>query len=141
MGWIKPLLTLQFWFKLTPPPLMPIFYWAFLIFFLLMLFASILCGRIYKKEKEQYLLRFGAKYLKNWFLTAGLVGFLLILFGYERAVLLSARFWYPLWVIGFGVWLFFIIKKIRELPKREAEFKHQAQFNKYLPKSKKQKSK
>tara|TARA_B100000315_G_scaffold193145_1_gene183642 strand:+ start:44 stop:460 length:417 start_codon:yes stop_codon:yes gene_type:complete len=137
MGYITPLLKLSFWFKINPGPLMPMFYWVFLIFFGLLFVASIVCGRIYKKEKDQFVLRFSAKYLKNWLLTASIVGFLLLLFNYERVALLSARFWYGLWTIGFGVWLGFIIKKIRQLPDKKKGLIERAKLNKYLPKKKK----
>lgn len=139
MGYIKPLFSLSFWFKLNPGQLMPMFFWFFVILFGLMVIGGTLCVRIEKKEKENFILKMSAKYLKNWFFTAGIVGFLFILFNYERAILLSSRFWYLLWFIGFGIWLGFIIKKIKLLPKREAEFKKQKEFNKYLPKSKKRK--
>ncbi|MFC1612257.1 hypothetical protein ACFL29_00180 [Patescibacteria group bacterium] len=141
MNYIKPLLTLQFWFDLTPPPLLPVFYWFFLIVFLVFIVTAMVCGRIYNKEKDKFILRFSAKYLKSWFLSSGLVGLVLLAFNYERATLLAARFWFLLWLIGFGVWLYFIIRKIRRLPQREVELKKQAQFDKYLPKSKNHKSK
>lgn len=115
---------------------MPVFYYGFLIFFGFLVLSSAVCGIIYNKEKEKYILRFGAKYLKNWFLAAGLTGFLFLFFGYERAVFLSSRFWYIVWLLGFGLWLFFIVKKIKKLPEKEAGLRKQAQFEKYLPKKK-----
>ncbi len=133
---IKPLLTLNFWFKLTGDPLLPVSYYGFVIFFGLLVLASVGCAVIYKKEKSNYLLRFGAKYLKNWFLAAGLTGFLFLFFGYERAVFLSSRFWYLVWLLSFGLWLFFILKKIKKLPEKETTLRKQAQFEKYLPKKK-----
>ncbi|MBU4421347.1 hypothetical protein L6259_01865 [Candidatus Parcubacteria bacterium] len=141
MGYITPLLKFGFWFNIAPPPLLPFFYWAFFIFFVVLLFGGIVCGRIYKKEKENFVLRFSAKYLKNWFIVAGITGLLLLLFGYERAVFLSARFWFLVWAIGFGIWLGFIIKKIKILPTRKEELKRHAEYNKYLPKAKKQENK
>ena len=135
-GYIKPLLSLSFWFKLAPDPLLPAFYYGFVIFFGLLIFASVACGGIYKQQKENYLLRFGAKYLKNWFLAAGAFGYLLIFFGYERAVFLSSRFWYIVWFLSFGLWLFFIIRKIKKLPSKQKEMRRQEQFERYLPKKK-----
>lgn len=133
---IRPLLTLNFWFKLTADPLLPVFYYGFFIFFGLLIIASIVCGIIFNKEKERYVLRFGAKYLKNWFLAAGITGFLFLFFGYERAVFLSSRFWYIVWLLSFGLWLFFIVKKIKKLPEKQTQLRKQEQFEKYLPKKK-----
>jgi len=130
---IRPLLTLNFWFKLTGDPLLPVFYYGLVIFFSFLVFASVLCGIIFNKEKDKYVLRFGAKYLKNWFLAAGLTGFLFLFFGYERAVFLSSRFWYLVWFLIFGLWLFFIVKRIKKLPEKEKNLRKQAQFEKYLP--------
>lgn len=136
MGYIRPLLTLNFWFKLAPDPLLPPFQWGFIIFFVFLIFASVVCKVIFKKEKSRYVLRLGAKYLKNWFLVGGIMGCVFLFFGYERAVFLSSRFWYVVWALTFGTWLGFIIRKIRKLPKKEQELKKQAKFEKYLPKKK-----
>lgn len=136
MNYIQPLLTLSFWFKLAPDPLLPVFQWFFLIFFGFLILAGIVVSQIYKKKKENFILRFSAKYLKNWFLASGLTGFLLFFFSYERAVFLSARFWYVIWFLSFGAWLFFVIKKIKKLPQRAADLKKKAEFDKYLPKKK-----
>lgn len=133
---IRPLLTLNFWFKLTADPLLPVFYYGFFIFFLLLVFCGLVCGAIYKTEKKKYVLRFSAKYLKNWFLFAGIMGFILLFFGYERAVFLSSRFWYLVWFLSFGLWLFFILRKIKKLPEKETNLRQQEQFEKYLPKKK-----
>jgi len=137
MGYIKPLLTFSFWFSITPPPLLPIFYWVFFILFSVLFLIGIVCRWIYKKEKNNFVLRFSAKYLKKWFILSGALGFLLLMFSYERAVFLSARFWFLIWGVGFGVWLGFIIKKIKTLPDRKDELKRHAEYNKYLPKTKK----
>jgi hypothetical protein len=136
MNYIKPLLTLSFWFKMAPDPLLPFFQMAFLIFFGLLVVSGIIAGQIYKKKKENFVLRFAAKYLKNWLLTAGITGFFLLFFSYERAVFLSARFWFIIWFLGLGTWLFFIIKRIKTLPQKENALRKKAQFDKYLPKRK-----
>lgn len=137
MGYIKPLFTLSFWFDMAPPPLLSIFYWAFFVFFSVLFLAGIICGRIYKKEKDNFVLRFSAKYLKNLFTTSGIVGFLLLLFSYERAIFLSSRFWFFVWAVSFGIWLVFIIKKIKLLPAKKEELRRHSEYNKYLPKTKK----
>ncbi|MFA5133240.1 MAG: hypothetical protein WC459_00305 [Patescibacteria group bacterium] len=133
---IRPLFTLGFWFKMVPDQLLPPFQWAFLVFFGLLILAGILADQVHKRRKDNFVLRFGAKYIKNWFLTAGIIGCLLLFFGYERAVFLSSRFWYLVWFISFGLWLYFVIKKIKSLPQKEEDLKKKAQFEKYLPKKK-----
>jgi len=136
LNYIKPLATLNFWFKLAPDPLLPVFYYGFVVFFSLLVFASVVCGLIYSKERERYVLRYGAKYLKNWLLAAGITGYLFLFFNYERAVFLSARFWYVVWALAFGTWLIFVIKKIKRLPAKQTQLHKQARFEKYLPKKK-----
>ena len=136
LNYIKPLLTLSFWFKMTPDPLLPFFQMAFLIFFGALIAAGIIAGQIYKKKKDSFVLRFTAKYLKSWLFTAGSTGALLLFFSYERAIFLSARFWYIIWLLSLGIWLFFIIKKIKVLPQKEGALRKKAQFEKYLPKKK-----
>lgn len=136
LNYIKPLLAFSFWFKLAPDPLLPFFQMAFLIFFGLLVAAGIVAGQIYKKKKDNFVLRFAAKYLKNWLLAAGITGFLLLFFNYERAVFLSARFWYIAWFLSFGIWMFFIVKKIKTLPQKEDALRKKAQFDKYLPRTK-----
>ncbi len=133
---LRPLLTLSFWFKLTGDPLLPVLYYGFIVFFGLLVLASLVCAVIYNKEKGNYVLRFGAKYLKNWFLSSGLTGFLFLFFNYERAIFLSSRFWYLVWFLAYGLWLFFILKKIKKLPEKETSLRKQAQFDKYLPRTK-----
>jgi len=133
---IRPLFTLSFWFKMVPDPLLPQFQWVFLVFFGLLIIASVVAGQVYKRKKDEFVLRFSAKYLKNWFLAAGITGFLLMFFSYERAMFLSSRFWYVIWFLSFGLWLYFIIKKIKALPEKEDGLKKKAQFDKYLPRTK-----
>ncbi len=134
MNYIKPLLTLSFWFKTVGEPFLPVFYYVFLVFFTALLVAGIFGGMLYKKQKDYYVLRFAVKYLKNWFIWSGIAGYLWLFFTYERAAVLSSRFWILVWLLSFGAWLFFIVKKIKNLPKKEEESKRKAQFDKYLPK-------
>ena len=136
-NYIKPLLTLSFWFKTVGEPFLPVFYYALLAFFTLLFLAGILSGIVFKAKKEFFILRFAVKYLKGWFLWAGATGYLWIFFTYERAVFLSSRFWILVWLLSFGLWLVFIIKKIRQLPGKEKESQQKAQFDKYIPKKKK----
>src|SRR3989344_1520301 len=103
---IKPLLTLSFWFRMNPDPFLPTFYYLFLGLFGLMIIGSIAAGQIWTRKRENYVLRHSAKYLKNWLLTGGIVGFFWTFFTYERATLLGARFWLILWAIGLGFWLY-----------------------------------
>jgi hypothetical protein len=134
MNYIQPLFTTGFWFTTVSPPMLPAFYYGFFVFFVLFVVAGILSSKIVKKEKEKFVLRQAAKNMKGWFYAAGITGLTWLFFSYERAVLLSARFWILVWFIGFGVWLVFIIKRIKKLPAKETELKKQADFEKYLPK-------
>jgi hypothetical protein len=50
---------------------------------------------------------------------------------------LSARFWSIAWIIGFGVWFYFILKyQLRVVPMARKQAEERKMFNKYLPKKK-----
>lgn len=70
-------------------------------------------------------------------LTMSLSGLFLVWFRYERAYFLSARFWLLVWLIGFIVWLFYILKyQFKVMPQARAQLQKTQEFNKYLPKRK-----
>jgi len=137
LNYIKPLFTASFWFNLTPPPLLPLFYWCFFIVFAGLIIVGFVSSQVYQKKRDNYILRFSAKYLKPWFITSGILGLILLFFDYERATFFSARFWFLIWFISFGIWLLFIIKKIKQLPERQDLLHKKAEFEKYLPNRKK----
>jgi len=75
--------------------------------------------------------------IQVWGWSFGLVGLLLAYFREVRALFLGSRIYMLLWlVIGF-VWLIFIIKYWkRDIPKKQETIKSEAEYNKWLPKSK-----
>jgi len=131
---IRPMLSLGFWFKTAGEPFLPIFQYALFGLFTILFVLGLVSGIIFQKKKEVFILRFAVKYLKNWFLWAGIAGYSWMFFTYERAIFLSSRFWILAWLIGFGIWLWVIIRKIMRLPKKQEELRGRAQFEKYLPK-------
>lgn len=76
--------------------------------------------------------------LATLFLTMSSLGGLLYFFSYERVRFFGARFWYPVWVIAFVIWLVLVIIYVkRKIPAFEHADKKQAEINKYLPSRKK----
>ena|SRR3972149_80482 len=106
----------NFWVRLDPPPLTLATVKVGLVFFgsfIVLAFLSGLMAKVKNKQKQHYLARMWAR-LKSFFTTMGVLGLLLVWFSYEGAVLLSARFWFIIWLLVFGSWLTYIIVDTRK---------------------------
>lgn len=73
------------------------------------------------------------KQLSSLFITNGIFLFFLLLFNYEFAYFLAARFWYLLVGVEMAVWLFFIYKNFSIIPKRREELEKEREYKKYIP--------
>lgn len=125
------LLTWNFWFSQRPGIMIASsrnILIGLLIFFLLMSVAAFI------------LKRRGGFYTRLWersfnFFSANLViGAALYFFNQELVPFLSSRFWYLFWLIGIAIWLWFIVRYVRTLPKRKKEIEKENDFQKYIPK-------
>ena len=107
-----------------------------IIFGVFLLFCLLgVVGRIMLEQRtfDRYVIRI----MNRWstcLLTMGFLGLMIFFLSYENIPLLGARFWYVLWVIGFLVWTFFLVRFMtREVPAlREKNLREHAK-SKYLP--------
>jgi CDP-diglyceride synthetase len=131
------LINLNFWFDFSPEPFLA---WNFkfleLAFAVLILFGIIAKIVVIVKKKD-FIAAQVAKKLAGPFLTMGVLGFLLLLMDFERAVFLSSRFWYAAWFLVFLSWLaIIVINLVKKLPARRRELDEAERLKKWLPKKK-----
>jgi len=71
------------------------------------------------------------------FLTMGFVGLVIVGLRYETVYILSSRIWLLIWLLGFLIWLGFIIKyQYKVVPQAKKQLEQKKLFAKYLPKKK-----
>ena len=124
-------LSSAFWFNLSPGNFSPlaqkIIIGAVVLFFVLYF--------VFKALKVRKPGLYSAIYMRlaNYFLTNAIILGILFFFNFEIIPMFSARFWYPLWLVVAFVWLFFVLKPLKNIPaRREAILREQA-MKKYMP--------
>ena len=128
------LLTLHYWFNLSPGPwldeYLKIVYAVFGLLIILGLMAWMFVG---KNKKNKLIVAVWHK-IQQASLTIGISGLLLIFFRQQRVYFLSMPFLMLLLVIGAIVWIYFIYKYIvKILPEKKEELKKRKEKEKYLP--------
>ncbi len=126
------LLSLNFWLNVRPGQLMPQYLQYFIIFVVILAVLTIIFGLIQARNKKNLYGRFWSG-LYYFCLTNTIISVFLLFFTYEAIPFLSARFWFLLWVVEILVWLFFLAKKLREVPKRKKWLDEEKQYKKYIP--------
>ncbi len=124
------LLTLSYWFNLRPESLIPIANKLFIVFIILLIFSAV-CSLLVKRKVKLYRRFFQRIY--NFSLTNIILGLILFFFNYESLPFFSARLWLGLWAIEIIVWLLFIVKALKTIPKKKKKMEEEKEFNKYLP--------
>jgi len=124
------LLTLNYWFDLSPEPFMSTANTIIILFLGLLLLGGILFI-ILKKKNKLYKVLFERLY--NFCFINLIIGVLLFFFSWEEAYFLSARFWYMLWIIIMVVWLLELKKKSGKISDLRDKRKKRQEFEKYLP--------
>lgn len=123
-------LTWQYWFTVNPERLTTLgFYFLIGLIFLFLLGGII--SFVLKKRPSLY-----KKIIKNLYgfsVTNFLIGLLFLFFNYENIPFFAARFWLGLWLISCLIWLFFILKKIKEIPEKKKLLEIEREKKKYLP--------
>ena len=131
------LLSLNFWFDLTPDPFLPQSLKILQLAFGALILLGVAVKIISMVRKTDYTLSRGGKKLFKIFLTMGIFGFFILFMEYERVPFLSSRFWYALWFLGFAVWsVFVIIYILKKLPAQKQEMDESERLKKWLPKKK-----
>lgn len=124
------LLTWSFWLTLSPENLTPLAQKIF-IGFLIFLAASAILVALIKRRGSIY--RGFFKKLYGFFLGNAVIGLIFFFFNYEIVPFFSARFWLAIWALVMIVWLFFIIKKLKVIPRQKKEQAKNEELKKYLP--------
>jgi len=127
---MKNLFTVKYWFTVNPEPLTRLGF-STLLGFVILIFVLGLISFILKSRGGLY-----KKVLNNLydFSAANLfIGLIFLFFNYENVPFFTARFWLGFWAIGLGVWLFFILKKLKEVPKKRKMIEAEQEKKKYLP--------
>ncbi|MBI4268556.1 hypothetical protein HY627_01855 [Candidatus Uhrbacteria bacterium] len=88
----------------------------------------------YKKNLSAPEKRLMAK-AESMLLTMGFAGIAWVFFAYEGLPILSARFWFLVWVVAFVLWGYLLLRyALVELPPQISAIKQKERFSKYLPK-------
>jgi len=124
------LLTWNFWFNLNPGDLISSTQNIFIGFIVALAILALLIA-IIKQKKSTYKGFFNRLY--GFCLSNSLIGLLLLFFDYEAVPFFSARFWLALWAIEMLIWAIFIIKKLKNIPKRKRQLEAEKEMKKYLP--------
>lgn len=123
-------LTWSFWFTLRPESLVSssqkLFIGLLIIFALAAFFIALI-------KRKSGIYRGFFKSLYNFFLSNAVIGFLLFFLNYEMVPFFSARFWLAIWFIVMITWLFFILKKLKNIPRRKKQDEQNKELKKYLP--------
>lgn len=134
---LSPLLTLQFWFNVNPPPFTPVIDWSIL----LLMIALVLGGAValYLRTQKKY-----EKMVRRAFMRAGLLGVIAGIIGlsfygaaFERVPFLSMRFMWLIWVIWTGLEAWSIYRYVTiAIPAKQDIQAERDRINKWLPKKK-----
>lgn len=123
-------LTWSFWFTLRPESLVPSSQKLFIAILIIFALAAFFIALIKRKSG---IYRGFFKSLYNFFLSNAVIGFLLFFLNYEMVPFFSARFWLAIWFIVMITWLFFIFKKLKNIPRQKKQDEQNKELKKYLP--------
>lgn len=129
------LMTVSYWFNTWPSAIGSLGTKVLLSLFFVLLGLSVFFKILsYSKQNKSKIFYRLAKSLSPLFLTMGILELLLFFFFYEGVYLLSARFWFLIWLIVFIVWLVYIVNfRRKKIVKAQEEFLKKKEFEKYLP--------
>ena len=127
---MKNLLTWNFWFNLSPDPLLPVIQKSFIALFFVLVVLTIVTAIL--KEKASIYRGF-TKRLYSFFLGNSIIAILFIFLNYEMIPFFSARYWLGLWFLMMIVWLFFILKNLKKIGANKKQLEKEKELKKYLP--------
>lgn len=125
------LLTLSYWLDLSGGSLEKKAQIVF-IGFLIVLFIAYLFLFFFKKNKKgiekKVFGRIGSLIILNF-----IIGLLLLFFTYEELPLLSARFWFLVWIVEIGLYIYSINDSYKKAKKLQGNRIKEDEYKKYLP--------
>ncbi|HAM88195.1 MAG: hypothetical protein US83_C0010G0014 [Candidatus Falkowbacteria bacterium GW2011_GWC2_38_22] len=125
------LFTLKMWFNMQPG-ILTRGAMISIIGLLVVLFAATVFFVLLKNKKRNLYNRIWQK-LYFFSISNFIIGLILFFFAYELLPFLSMRFWFLLWWIGMAIWLGFILRIVKEIPKIKEQRIKEDEFKKYIP--------
>lgn len=125
------LFTFKYWFNLRPGSIDFKALMVILTFVVSLAVLAFVFNLIKKRKNGLYYKIWNG--LNIFCITNFVIGLFLTFFTYELIYFLSARFWFLLWGLGMVVWLFFIIRNFREIPKIKEKISKEKEYKKYIP--------
>ena len=124
------LLTFKFWIASRPPKLLPLYQNILYAITAIFIIASFMFARL-KKKKSVYQ-KIYAK-LFDFSVANSIISLFILFFNLETIPFFSTRLWFILWLIEIVVWLVFIFKEFKKIPKKRDEYKKNEEYKKYIP--------
>ncbi|MFP4514928.1 MAG: hypothetical protein ACLFNO_02910 [Parcubacteria group bacterium] len=124
------LLTFKFWLASRPPKLLPVFQNLLYGITAVFIIASFVFAHL-KKKKGIYQKIYGR--LFDFSVSNSIIALFILFFNLESIPFFSARLWFIVWIIEIIVWLVFIYKEFKKIPKKRQEYKKEEEFKKYIP--------
>ncbi len=135
---LSSLLRPGYWFSLQAIPLLLWSRWMiFSVMIALLVCAIVLSSLGARKETEKSRRRILRRFahVSGW---AGTIGLILLGLTWIQVPILSMRFFFVVWFLGFGYWAWTILRYMtRELPLLNKRVAERAAYEKWLPKPKK----
>jgi hypothetical protein len=135
MSYLKPLITLSFWFNTNPPPFIAPIMIGLGILLIIILGAGIVEKWFaYNKRSNPPLHRILSR-LGRAEIAIALIGLFLYFVSYEQTPVASARFWWLILFVAAVVWKVYIVRDItKRYPVEKKAFAERLAREKYLPK-------
>ena len=125
------LLNWNFWLNMSPGSFTSVSFYVFLLILAVFLVLALVSGSFKKKKRGPYFRIWRKLNVFAW--SNLLIGLLLLFFAYELIPILSARIWVLLWGAGALVWLGFVLKSIKKIPKIKEKIQKEQEYKKYIP--------
>ena len=128
------LLSLKFWFAVSPVPLRAVSFKLLLGAFLAFILVGAIGKIIAKNKRKNFVMSRTASKLGRPFISTGIIGLILLFFESQRISFLSSRFWYVI----LSVWFIYAMVRFFQyifikLPREQGELEKKTRINKYLP--------
>ncbi len=135
MSYLKPLITLSFWFNTNPPPFIAPIMIGLGVLLAVILLAGIVCKWFAWKKRVNPPLHRVLSRIGRAELTIALIGLFLYFVSYEQTPVASARFWWLILAVAAVVWKVYIIRDImKRYPVEKNALAERLAREKYLPK-------
>lgn len=134
MQYLKPLITLSFWFNGNPPPFVrPVWIGLGILIVIIFVGGGVVKYFSYRSRQNPPLHRILSR-IGRAVLWVGGIALLLYFFSYEQIPYISVRYWWALLAVGGAIWAVFITKdSIKRYPIEKRVLTERQAKGKYLP--------